>query len=122
MLNPTQFCAERGISLRDAVAVLKEQYPGVDRQLMCKASNPEKYAIRLVNDAERLLEDSFIKTSPEARRPDRRRLPVRVQCRLSTARFEALQRSLRRDGFDTVQGGLAYLIEQYLKGGECDAE
>ena len=77
--------------------------------------NPEKYGVRLVNDAEQMLEDAFQRTLSAPRRPDRRRLPSRIQCRLSKTVFEQLQQAFRATGFDTMQAGMQHLITSYLE-------
>lgn len=114
MLHVKEFRAERGLMAKQMVEVLREQYPKYDKALHSKVERPEEYGIRLVNEAERLLEDAFQKTTPASRKPDRRRLPVRIQCRLSKTNYTQLQLALKRAGFDTVQAGLTYIINLYL--------
>ena len=115
MLKVKEFRQERGLSAGEMVAVVRENYPGYDKYIHSKVENPEKYGIRLVSDAERLLEEAFLKTAPAARKPDRRRLPCRVHCRLSKGRFEQLQQAFNRAGFQTMQCGLDYIIGRYLE-------
>jgi len=114
MLNVKEFRTERGLTSTQVVAVMREQYPGYDKYLNSKVENPEKYGVRIVNDAERLLEEAFAKTVPEARKRDTRRLPQRIQCRLSKTDYARLQQALKREGFDTVQAGVSALIARYL--------
>ncbi len=116
MLDVKAFREERGLMAKQCVEVLREQFPKYDKALHSKVEHPEEYGIRLVNEAERMLEEAFVKTTPAPRRPDRRRLPVRVQCRVSKTQLERLQLALRRDGYDTLQAGLAHIIETYLAG------
>lgn len=75
MLHVKEFREERGLIQKQVIAVIQERYPGYDKPLNSKVENPEKYGVRLVNDAEQMLEDAFLKTSPIARKPDKRRLP-----------------------------------------------
>lgn len=114
MLNVKDFRTERGLTSTQVVAVMREQYPGYDKYLNSKVENPERYGVRIVNDAERLLEEAFAKTAPEPRKRDYRRLPQRIQCRLSKTEYARLQRALRRNGFDTLQAGMTYIISRYL--------
>lgn len=118
MLKVKEFREERGLMVKEVVTVISEQYPGYDKYLNSKVENPERYGIRLVNDAEAILEQAFLKTAPAARKPDKRRLPQRIQCRLSKGQFERLQQALKRDGYDTVQAGITAIITQYLDGGK----
>lgn len=114
MLQVKEFRQERNISQPQAVAVIREQYPGMDKHLLSKVENPERYGVRLVNGAEQLLEEAFPRTAPEARKPDRRRLPKRVQCRMSKRQYERLQQALSKAGYDTMQEGLTAIIGEWL--------
>lgn len=114
MLHVKEFREERGIYAAQVVDVIRERYPGYDKYLNSKVENPEKYGIRLVNDAEQMLEDAFQRTVPTSRKPDRRRLPSRIQCRLSKTTFDQLQQAFRAAGFDTMQAGMQHLIVSYL--------
>ena len=115
MLDVKNFREERGVTAKQMVDVIREQYPKYDIRLHIKVERPEEYGVRLVNDAERLLEEAFAHTAPRPRRPDRRRLPKRIQCRLSTTHYERLQKAFREEGFETIQQGLQHLILRYLK-------
>lgn len=72
MLHIKEFREERGIYASQVVDVIRERYPGYDKYLNSKVENPEKYGVRLVNDAEQMLEDAFQRTLSAPRRPDRR--------------------------------------------------
>lgn len=115
MLQVKAFREERGITCGQIVGVVREQYPKYDKYLHSKVERPEEYGVRLVNGAERLLEEAFAKTAPTPDKRDRRRLPARIQCRLSKTEYGRLQQALKRAGFDTIQAGLAYIINCYLE-------
>lgn len=74
MIDLKSFREERNVAACDIVAVMREQYPGYDKTLQSKVERPDRYGIRLVNDAERLIDEAFAKTAQEARRRDNRRL------------------------------------------------
>lgn len=116
MLMVKDFRTERSLTHMDCVRVPRERYPGYDKHLHSKVEQPDKYGIRLLNEAEGMLEDAFARTAPQPRKRDCRRLPARVQCRMAQGEFARLQQALRRDGFETVQGGLLYIIRAYLDG------
>ena len=78
MLHIKEFREEHGIYASQVVEVVRERYPGYDKYLNSKVENPEKYGIRLVSDAEQMLENAFQRTLSAPRRPDRRRLPSRI--------------------------------------------
>lgn len=121
MLHIKEFREEHGIYASQVVEVVRERYPGYDKYLNSKVENPEKYGIRLVSDAEQMLENAFQRKLPAPRRPDRRRLPSRIQCRLSKTVFNQLQQAFRAAGFDTMQAGMQHLIILYL-GKEVEQE
>lgn len=114
MLQVNEFAAERGLMDAQIVEVVRERYPGYDKYLHSKVKSPDRYGVRLVAEAERLLDEAFLPTAPNGRKRDNRRLPVRIQCRLSKQDLGRLQQALMRSGFKTVQDGLAYIINQYL--------
>lgn len=115
MLHVKNFREERNLTSSQIVKVIREQFPKYDKYLHSKVERPEEYGIRLVNEAETRIEDAFLKTALNSHKRDNRRLPQRIQCRLSKANYERLQQALKRDGFDTVQAGLSYIINLYLE-------
>lgn len=115
MLDVKAFREERSLTAAQMVQVVREQYPKYDKYMHSKVERPEEYGVRLVNDAERLLEEAFSRTAPNARRKDSRRLPQRIQCRLSKKDYARLQQALKRAGYDTIQAGLAFIISHYLE-------
>ena len=116
MLLVKQFREERGISQIAAANAIREYYPGMDKHLLSKVENPDKYGIRLTNGAEQALEDAFATTAVKARKPEKRRKPIKIQCRLTKGRFERLQRALNAAGYDTMQDGLEFIINSWLEG------
>lgn len=116
MLLVKQFREERNISQEQAARVLRENYPGMDKHLLSKVENPDRYGIRLTNGAEQALEDAFATTAVKARKPEKRRKPIKIQCRLTKGRFERLQRALNAAGYDTMQDGLEFIINSWLEG------
>lgn len=114
MLQVKDFREQHGISQRDAVNVIKEQYPGMDKHLLSKVENPDKYGVRLVNGAEQALEDAFATTALKPRRPDKRRKPMRVSCRMSKTQYERLQQALNKAGYSTFQDGITAIITEWL--------
>ena len=115
MIDLKSFREERNVAACDIVAVMREQYPGYDKTLQSKVERPDRYGIRLVNDAERLINEAFAKTAQEARRRDNRRLKARIQCRMTKTELERLQHALNADGYDTIQAGLTAIIKKYLE-------
>ena len=114
MLVVKNFREERGIKGHQLVDIMRERFPKYDKHLHSKVERPQEYGIRLVSQAERLLQEAFAKTDPTAGKPDRRRLPSKVQCRMTKRKYERLQRALKRNGYDTIQAGLAYIIDRFL--------
>lgn len=114
MLLVKQFREERGISQPEAARAIRDFYPGMDKPLLSKVENPDKYGIRLVNGAEQALIDAFATTAVNVRKPDKRRKPKRIQCRMSQAQYERLQRALNAAGYDTMQDGIEAIINEWL--------
>lgn len=116
MLDVKNFRIERGLQARQIVSVMQEQYPKYDKTLHSKVERPKQYGVRLVCSAEKHLEAAFAETAPAAARRENRRLPARLQFRLSKKDHRRLQLALKADGFDTMQSELAHIAHRYLEG------
>ena len=116
MIQMKEFRESLNLSQRDIIDVVQESAPGFDKYLLSKVERPEKYGIRLLNDIEQTLVEAFPQTAPEPRKPDRRKNPCRLYCRVGKRMYGQLQRALQADGFKTTQDGLVYIISKYLEG------
>ena len=116
MIQMKEFREGLNLSQRDIINVVQESAPGFDKYLLSKVERPEKYGIRLLNEIEQTLVEAFPQTAPEPRKPDRRKNPCRLYCRVGKRMYGQLQRALQADGFKTVQDGLVYIIGKYLEG------
>ena len=114
MLYVKEFREARGLQGKQIVEVMREKYPKYDKTIHSKVERPEEYGIRLLCEAEKLIEEAFAGTVVQAKKRDGRRLPCRVQCRMSKARFERLQQTLREEGFETGQEGVSHILARYL--------
>ena len=63
---------------------------------------------------EQALEDAFTTTACKPRKPEKRRKPMRIQCRLSKRQYERLQQALNAHGYDTMQKGIEAIISDWL--------
>lgn len=124
MIQMKEFREGLNLSQRDIIDVVQESAPGFDKYLLSKVERPKKYGIRLLNKIEQTLVEAFPQTAPEPRKPDRRKNPCRLYCRVGKRMYGQLQRALQADGFKTTQDGLVYIISKYLEGkdgGEAEA-
>jgi len=101
---------------KEIVKIIREHYPKYDKFLHSKVKRPELYAIRLIEEAEKLISPE---KPQEARRADRHRLRCRVSCRLSERKKRRLQQALRKYGITSMQDGLNYIIDQFLEEEKC---
>ena len=122
MIRMKEFREGLNLSQRDIIDVVQESAPGFDKYLLSKVERPEKYGIRLLNDIEQTLVEAFPQTAPEPRKPDRRKNPCRLYCRVGKRMYGQLQRALQADGFKTTQDGLVYIISKYLEGRDGEEE
>lgn len=122
MIQMKEFREGLNLSQRDIIDVVQESAPGFDKYLLSKVERPEKYGIRLLNEIEQTLVEAFPQTAPEPRKPDRRKNPCRLYCRVGKRMYGQLQRALQADGFKTTQDGLVYIISKYLEGRDGEEE
>ena len=102
---------------KEIVKIIREHYPKYDKFLHSKVKRPEFYAVRLIEEAEKLISPE---KPQETRRADRHRLRCRVSCRLSERKKRRLQQALRKYGIISMQDGLTYIIDWFL--GERNAK
>lgn len=116
-MNPLrELRISKNLAAKDMVTTVRDLYPLYDKTLQSKCERDE-YGIDLKPKAmDALLE----KYAPELlekerhRRDGRHRLKRKVMCRLDDAEYEALKKRIKKDGFDTMQAWLAYMIRHYL--------
>lgn len=117
------FQERTGTRPKEIVKVLREHYPKYDKSMHSKVCSPEKYGVRLLKEAERLLWDEFgtgSECSPQtgqgnAVKRDKRRLPRRIYARLTESEYAALQQAIKASGCLTAQEYLRKLIRKDLK-------
>lgn len=114
-----QAMKDQSITPRDIVQEVKPVYPGFDKTLLSKCMNADKYGVTMTSGCFSSLAKAFpelvAETKKQARRGDNHKLTDRVSCRLEKSEYEALQRWIHEDGFDTMQAWLVYMIRGYLK-------
>lgn len=89
---------------------IRYEYPGFDIYLLSKVCNENRYGVRLLARARELACAAIGVPG----RPDRRRLPCRVYCRLSRTQYARLQTAQRAQGYATMQDALADIIDAWL--------
>lgn len=109
-MNVREVREASGLQSKDFALIVKQEFPGYDRQLQGKVERPAKYGIRLTLRAEKVLREKL--GLEPARKPEARR---QVTCRMEPTQYDRLQQALKADGFETVQDGVSFLISQYLR-------
>lgn len=109
-----QFRISRGVEVKDMVSVLRDYYPGYDKSLQSKVENPDKYGVRLLEEAEGLLLGEFAQKPSAPPRPSGHKLHRRVQARLTEHDYGLLQLLKERYGYPTMQITLTTLIKQRI--------
>lgn len=109
------FAADHGLQDKAVVSLIKSEHPKYDKYIHSKVKRPDDYGIKLLDSAEKLIQDTFGTSPPAPRRADKRRKPCRVQVRLSKHDYKVLQQCIKRDGYDTMQAGVSKIIKDYLK-------
>lgn len=97
-----------GLTITELAQILRRYYPGVDKYLVSKIENPERYGIRLTAAAERRLRSLFpgVKTRQDDRHKKRRTVTV---C-FSEEEFARLQQRIPKG--ETASG---YIIKHMGK-------
>ncbi|MBR6905983.1 MAG: hypothetical protein IKN33_03420 [Selenomonadaceae bacterium] len=111
---------DRNVPNMDVVETVRAIFPGFDSPLLSKCRNHRQYGVGLREPAVKLLREHFKVTGQKGPRKPVRKKPHRIQCRVTDAVYEALQRRLERIGQNT-QDYLESLILKDLKG-ECNEQ
>ena len=108
------FAEEHKIMDKDIISTIQSEFKKYDKHLHSKVKRPEEYGIRLVEDAELLIESAYATEPKTPRRADTHKLKCRVSCRLTKRKLKRLQQAFKGDGYDTIQDGLDFIIDKYL--------
>ena len=100
---------------KDIVCLVKTSYPKYDKYLHSKTKRPDEYGICLVNEAKELIKSVYGEKPQEPRRADKHRLQHKAQCRMTKSKFRRLQLCFKKDGYNTMQSGMDFIINEYLK-------
>lgn len=100
---------------KEIVSALREEYPKYDKFLHSKVCQPEKYAIKLVHRAERILKSRFKMCPATAVKADKHSRVHRITYRPENSQYEALQRAKTEDGYHSWQELYQALTDSYLK-------
>ncbi len=97
----------------DIAAVKAAGFVGYDKTLHSKCGRPDYYGIMRVPDAEAAISKEAQKTPVNARKPEKRKLPYRIQGRLSVRQNDLLQRALKASTHKTVQEFISAAVMRY---------
>ena len=114
----------------EAVAVLKQKYPGFDKPLWSKCRHHDKYGIDLSKEARKAIAEIDPQILPKKRDARSKERSNRLTCRTSSGVFEALQRTVETHDGWTMQDVLEKALIKYLEDEnavqnacmDCDAE
>ena len=122
---------------RDAVKVIRTQFPSFDQTALSKCMKPEKYGmvlhprgymelakyVKFSMDTQ--AEEKSVAAKPTeavvSRRPDNRKYPNRISGRIPADLFERLQKRMAEDGYATMQDWIYAMATDYVFRGEAVA-
>lgn len=84
-------------------------YSGMTKSVFSMLKNPDKYAVRLVPRAAKLLQLAFPNETPVGESPRDAEKPLpdpTVRCKIPNKRKAELLQALKEDGYDEIQSGL----------------
>ena len=106
------------IPAKEMVAVVQALYPKYDKTVQSKCENGDAYGVNLRPDALKALYERFAPELLEAQKhakTERHRLTCRISARLENETYEALQRHMEADGYDTNQELITALVLRYIQ-------
>lgn len=101
-----------GLSVKDIVATLRNEYPGYNKATHCMVEHPGRYGVKLLPGAEQMLRERT-----GGRTGDRHRNKYRLTCRVTESRYSEVKQAVDADGrFPTVQAWLDWWVYVWLQG------
>ena len=105
-----------GLKLDDLAALAKEIRPNIDKAMLSKCENPEKYGVTLDYETKRHI---FQTADPEGwekykRHTDGHRNQFRIYCRMDAATYTELLWRVKEDGYETMQDWIMDQIRKYI--------
>ena len=108
------------LSPTEAVALLRNRFPSLDKSLLSKCCNPDKYGCVLHPEAYvelmKALGITQAHTEPVKRRKAGRHVfTCRISARLPDEQYLSLQQTIHGDGYHTMQDWLSDTVKKYLE-------
>lgn len=105
-----------GLKLDELADILKEIHPNIDKALLSKCENPEKYGVKLDYETFKHL---YQTADPEGwekykRHTDGHRLRKSIRIRMSEETFDRLHRLMEEDGYVSFQEWGTVQIFRYI--------
>ena len=106
---------------KEAVSLLREQFPSFDKTVLYKCSKPEKYGCVLHPAGYSLLRALAVEADESQEAPPeqpkkryRHKLTRQVSGRLPERKYDTLQHYLRLDGWETIQDWVTAQVDIYI--------
>lgn len=104
------------MSAKDDAARLRERFPGLDRYLLSKALQPEKYGVTLTKEAQELLKGKALKKPQNSRSGRSKERANRLVVRVSDEALRRLQLAKIAFKRETTQDVLSLAVEVITQG------
>ena len=122
MIDYLRYADITGVQQKDMVEVVSTEYPGFTKAQMSFACNPAQYALCLIPEAEKLLEDRFGKAPglsisvPVGRRKhENKAKPNRLYVRIDDSLRSRVQTVYEQMCFASMQDLLESAISQFVE-------
>ena len=110
------FQEQNGLRSNDVVAAMRTGYPKYDKYIHSHVLRPEAYGVKLVREAEQLIEGIFATEPQKRRHAEHRRNPYRLSFRTNKTILDQLQQAQKRCGMETMQDFLTHIVLTWLEG------
>jgi len=120
MPNYPEFAEAAGIGSRQMIGAIRAAYPAYSKATHSMVCHPDRYGVRLTDEAEAILRTAYGDHPGLASKPRRQRKkpvrtkPHRLVVYLPDDEHDAVLRLMEKEGFATAQELLRYLINTAL--------
>ena len=120
------YAAVKGITRQDMANVVSKHFTNFTKVQMAFASHPEVYALQLIPEAEKLIEDRYgkgpgLSISKKGRNHGNKNKQHRLYLRLDDATRSRLQSLYERMAFATMQDLLEAAVSEFITNHEVAA-
>lgn len=116
------YMEEKGLQRKDVIAAIRVKFPKYNTVAHSFVTRPEETGVRLVDEAEAILEAVPASGQKPARARDRHKVKARISARVSKAFLGRFNTAFRASRYKTVQEAVIDILRMWVELQELQME